>query len=76
MAYKKVKSAHSWTKDEIKKLAKVWESKTMDELAEEFGLNKTQVSYMAGEVRKIFPKLLTKKNRRGEMQALIREALG
>jgi hypothetical protein len=75
MAYKNVKT-HSWTKDEIKKLAKVWESKTMDELAEEFGVERTQLSYIVGEVRKEYPKLLTKKHSIGKLRALIIEALG
>ena len=75
MKYKKAET-HQWTKDEIKKLAKVWESKTMNELATEFGLEKTQLTYIAGKIRKVFPKLLAKKHRRGEMNALITEALG
>lgn len=74
--YAKVEYAHQWTKDEIKMLAKLWTSKSVQDIADEMGLQKTQVSYMANAVRKIYPNLMPKKHRNGEIQSLIREALG
>jgi len=74
--YTPVKGKHQWTKDEIKMLTKVWDSMSLDQLAKEFNLEKTQVSYMANEIRKLFPKLCLKKHRKGEVMALIKEALG
>lgn len=67
---------HQWTKDEIKKLVRIWDSMTLGEVAEEMGLEKTQVQYMANEVRKLYPKFLAKKHRRGVIMGLIKEALG
>ena len=74
--YKVVKKSHQWTKDEIKMLAKLWTSMNVEQIADRMGLEKTQVSYMAMEVRKLYPKLMPKKHRAGVIRSLIREALG
>jgi hypothetical protein len=74
--YTKVSYTHSWTKDEIKKLAKLWTSHNIDDIATEMGLQKTQVSYMANAIRKIYPNLMPRKHRNGQIGALIRETLG
>ena len=74
---KKVKNeTHSWTKDEIKMLGKLWTSQSSQEIADKMGLRKEQVSYMANEIRKVYPKLIPKKHREGYMRNLIVEALG
>lgn len=77
MAYKKTRvKSHVWTKDGIKELAQLWESKSTQDIADEMGLEKFQVAYMATAIRKVYPKLLPKKHRQGMIQSLIKEALG
>lgn len=46
MAYK------SWTKKEIKKMILLWESKTVEQICEEIGRNRSQVMGMAREIRR------------------------
>jgi len=65
---------HSWTKEEIKKLVKVWDTHTIDEVAQELKLDRQQVQYMVNEIRKAGVPL-AKKHRKGYLQNLIKEAL-
>lgn len=75
-AYKKVDERHSWTKSEIKKLAKLWSTMNTEQLAESIGVEVKQVGYMADMIRKEFPEMLPKKHKKGVLRGLIREALG
>ena len=63
-----------WTKEEIKKFIKLWDSCTKDELAEELGINRSQVGSMAGRLRKAGLEL-TRKSRHGEVAILIKEVI-
>lgn len=76
MAYKKVTKRHSWTKEDIKKIVKLWENNTTEEIADEIGIDKSQVYYIAYEIRKIYPKLVQRKSIRGRLRNLITETLG
>lgn len=71
---KKENKAHMWTKEEIKKFIKLWDSCTKDELAEELGISRAQVGSMAGRIRKT-GFFLSKKSNRGIVGALILEAI-
>lgn len=66
------KTFHMWTKEEIKKLVKMWDDKTKEELAEELGLNEVQIGSMARRIRLLgYP--LTKKNKSGYLENVINE---
>lgn len=67
--------SHMWTKDEIKKIFEIWESSTIDEVAEELGIERIQVQYMANQIRAAGYEL-AKKHRKGYLSSLIKEALG
>ena len=68
--------SHLWTADEIKKLARLWTSRTIDEMAKELHVHPSQVVYMGSQVRLEFPDLVPKKHRKGFIRNLIKEALG
>ena len=78
MKRKYIKSGkpHQWTKDEIKTVAKLWTSSTISEMAEELGVDESQVVYMGSQIRLSYPDLVPKKHRKGYMRNLIVEALG
>jgi len=62
-----------WTKDDLKLVLKLWESKTTDEIAAELGVVPQMIHYVAKQIRLVDPKALPKKHRIGELQALIRD---
>ncbi len=74
--YIKVHKRHSWTKQDISMVAKLWETKTAAEIADEMGVEPQQVSYIASEIRKVYPNLIQKKYSRGYLRTLITETLG
>ncbi len=63
---------HMWTKDEMKKLYKLWESVEPQDIAEDMGIEVGQVRYMANAMRKEGFKL-SKKRKVGKKLLLIRE---
>lgn len=63
-----------WTKDELKKVLKMWDSKTTEEIAEELGVKKVQVQGIANKFRKLGVKL-AKKHRVGYMNNLMKEVI-
>lgn len=65
-----------WTADEIKQISKLWESHTITEMAEKLGVNEQQVIYMGTQIRKVYPKLVPKKHRKGYISNLIKQTLG
>ena len=67
---------HQWTKDEITTLAKLWTSSSIEDMADELGVDPTQVVYMGSQIRLEYPDLVPKKHRKGHTRNLIREALG
>lgn len=68
------KTYHLWTKDELKQLVRLWDDKTTDELAEEFGVQKHSIYYIAKEFRKHGYKL-PKKHHVGKTGSLIQEVI-
>ncbi len=72
MELKKLKSYHQWTKDQIKKVLKMWESHTAQEIAEEIGVSKEKITGIANVLRKKGFKL-SKKRQNGYFQILIDE---
>ena len=72
----KKNTTHSWTIKDIKELAQLWKTKSSEDIANEMGLRKEQVMYMAMEIRKVYPKVMPKKHRIGKTRNLITEALG
>lgn len=65
---------HIWTKEEIVKIIKLWESETPESLAEEMGLSAYQVLYMANLIRKKGLKLI-KKRKNGITSFLVEEVI-
>jgi hypothetical protein len=65
------KGNHMWTREEIRKVLKLWESRDTHQIAHELGVQPAQVSYIAGEIRKVNPKFCPKKNRAGYLRSLI-----
>ena len=69
-------SPHLWTKNEVRKLKDLWDTKSLEEVAIELNLKPEQISYMAGQMRKVGFKLSTKRRRGGgRVQILLRELL-
>lgn len=64
-----------WTKENVKKLLEIWESKTIVEVAVETGLSYKQVNYMAQALRNKGFKL-SKKRIAGKLQSLLDEVAG
>lgn len=65
---------HLWTKDEIKKVIKMWDDKNPDELAHDLKVERVQVMYIASVIRKAGYRL-AKKHKKGYIHALIKEAI-
>lgn len=70
-----MKVHHQWTKAEIKTLLTLWESNSVSDIAEKLGVTTAQVNYMATEIRKINPTLVTKKRNKMQLRSLISEVL-
>lgn len=65
-------SSHMWTKDEIRRVVKVWESSTPEDIGKELGVTRLQVNQIAGKLRKAGVNL-TKKRQAGYLSKLINE---
>lgn len=71
--YKKNRAPkHQFTKDEIKKVYRLWEGKSVVDIANDLGLKEQQVTYIATQMRKSGIKL-TKKRKKGYLRNLIEE---
>lgn len=66
---------HSWTKEEIRALIKMWDTMTLDELALELGVGKQRIQAIAHVIRKK-GYALAKKKMKGTIGLLIDEVLG
>ena len=66
--------SHEWTKNEVKEVAKLWETSTSKELSEKLGVKEFQLQYIVGQMKKA-GFTLTKKHKNGNMQNLLKEAL-
>lgn len=67
-------STHSWTKEEIRKVLDLWETKSTIEVATELGVRREQVQYISAALRKAGFKLPRKKSSRGShLRNLIQE---
>lgn len=66
---------HMWTKENVKALLALWDTKNMREIAEQLNLTQAQVNYMASNLRKKgFP--LAQKRQVGQLQILLDEVAG
>lgn len=61
-----------WTKESIRKVMALWETKTMSELASELGVEKKHVAYLIGQLRKRGVNV-SKKWKKGIISSLIDE---
>lgn len=66
------RASHVWTKDEVRKLYKLWEDCTLEELSADMGIRHVQVTYMANQMRKVGFKL-TKKPKVGSRLSMLKE---
>ena len=73
MTMKKLKAVHHmWTREEVKKLYKIWDTSSMEEVCEELGIEVGQVRYMVQQMRKHgFP--LQKKRKIGDTMLMLKE---
>lgn len=62
------------TKEEIKKLMKMWDTKSLDELEKEMNWPRRKISHLAYQIRKLGYKLASKRVN-GELRHLIAEAI-
>lgn len=63
-----------WTKDEIKKVIELWESKTTEEIADELRRPHLSIGYIAKKIRDCgYP--LSKKRKAGTIMNLVKEVL-
>lgn len=72
---KKRREKHMWTVDEIKTLTRLWNELDVDQVAQKLKMEKGQVVYMAGQIGKMYPKLVPRKHHTGYLRALIHTAL-
>ncbi len=62
--------SHMWTKEEIALVIDLWETQRTEEIAERIGLAPSQVTYMAGILRKAgYP--MAQKHLKGKIYSLI-----
>lgn len=66
---------HLWTKNDIRKLIDLWESKTIAELAEEIGCKESAVAFMAYQLRKEGFTLSRRKRQVGITRKLIKDVI-
>lgn len=65
---------HMFTKKDILAVVDLWEKKGTQEIADEMGLTKNQIVYLAVQIRNSGYKL-PKKKKNGYIQSLVKEAL-
>lgn len=65
---------HFWTKDEIKKVANVWESTNPQDLADDLKIEHKQLMYMVKKMRDVGFKL-TKKRKVAYINTLLNEVM-
>lgn len=65
---------HLWTKDELKKIINMWDSSSMEEILEETGLTRSQISSIRYGLKKA-GYVLTAKKAKGYRQLLVTEVL-
>jgi hypothetical protein len=63
-----------WTKEEIKTVLKLWGENTTDQIAQQLGRKKDQISYIANQIRRAGHKL-PKKRTIGRLQGMIKEVV-
>lgn len=63
-----------WTKDRIKTVMQLWDSKTKEELADELGCEKQHIDYIAWNIRKAGYEL-SKKTQKATLRKLIGEVI-
>jgi hypothetical protein len=66
---------HQFTKEEIRKVLTLWETKSLADIAIALNLTEFQVQYIAGQIRKVDPTILPRKKKANVLQGLIREIL-
>lgn len=66
---------YMWTKNEIRTLMSLWDTKSPDDIAESLRITKTQVMYMVGMIRKVNPTALTRKRKNAYLNTMINEVL-
>lgn len=71
---KKLAKSHMWTKDQVKRIATVWENKNVEDIAEELGVNRKQVMYMVGQMRKAGFKL-ARKHKKSYLHVMLTDVL-
>ena len=70
------KPKHRLTPAEIAKIIELWESKSIDQIAEELGVVPNTIRKMVETIRKVDPdKCPPKPNRRRKREDVVREAL-
>lgn len=63
---------HQYTKNEIRQIANLWETESIQDIAESLHLERKHVQYVANQIRKAgYP--LAKKHKNGVMQSLIKQ---
>jgi len=66
---------HIWTKNDIRTVNKLWDTKSTREIAKELGVAPQQVTYLGTRIR-LAGFNLAKRSAKGQMLTMIKEALG
>lgn len=66
--------SYLWTKEKIRKVLELWDTKTTQELADDLGTTKMSISFIAAVLRKEGAPL-TRKTSSGHIRKLAREVL-
>lgn len=69
-----MKRPHLWTKAEVKKLAKLWDESSIEDLSKELNLEPKQIKYMVARMRLAGFKL-AKKRKVAYIDSLLKEVL-
>ena len=69
------KGNYMWTKKGITTVLTLWDKKNVEEIAEELGVDRKQVIYIAGQMRAAGMDL-SRKSKHGYLSSLIKEVAG
>jgi hypothetical protein len=66
------RDAKMWTKDDVRKVHKLWTSKTVEEIRKEMDIRREQLTYIITQMRKAGIEV-PRKHRNGHMRNLLEE---
>ena len=69
-----MKNYHMYTKEEVRKVQALWNTKTASEICKELGVDKSQLGYLVAQMKKA-GMILSRKHITGSLNTLIKEII-